>query len=669
MGKIKRSKKYTEPNLYFGEEGGEFSGFTSAGVAGFSDLNPAAVVRELMQNSLDAVREADQKVARIRFEVVKHRLDQVPGISEYRSAFDRAVENQKAKLNGTLSDQAQDVVRAMEKCLAKKNCTTLFALDNGIGLDKSRMGGILADGLSIKDSRSTGAVGNGHFVVVPGSDLRYVLYGGRTQDGQVIGSGHAILASHQYKSYRRSKDGFFVKEIRNDFFEPYVFPENGEVPEYIGSKLRWITDQWESSGTVVAVPGFNHFRESRNSLWEIVSRAAACNFFAAFEQGELMVEVVDEDEKNINIIDNSNIENILEGFREEKRRSKRNKFLSGFRAFAAFETIQKGEDVTVRTDFGRVSLKLRELTEGGKSRIDLCRNGMWITDDLPGQLRESLFSGLKPFHGVLLLDAEDGKIAQLVRKAEGPLHCDLDIKKLQPDDKAKINQAFDAIASKIKEIIPGQESDQFRIHDVLAITAHGVSSGGRRSSVAGSFRELRRRKGRARTIGDKEAEDGPGHYEPEGNGKGTGSGPRRGGRGSFRRSGNSLQFRALAVPTSQRSCRVEIISDEKASESEIRFTLDESLDESCDDMGAEDFVRLKTVKIDGQLVTGNVLTRNEEDQVLGVRLGALEPDKTFCIEVEYELPEDINLPDNVPVVLKTELIRRAPHYEKREAKE
>ena len=662
MSKMKRPEKKVE--LRFGEEGGEFSGFTSAGVAGFSDLNPAAVVREIMQNSLDAVREAKKKSTIIRFEVVKHDLSQVPGIEQYRDVFYRAVKDQKKKLNGTLSDQAEGVVRSMKNCLVKKQCTTLFALDNGIGLDEGRMGGILADGLSIKNSASTGAVGNGHFVVVPASDLRYVLYGGQTKDGQIIGSGHAILASHQYNGQRKSKDGFFVKDIRNDFFDPYEFPQNGEVPEYIGNKLKWITDQWKSSGTVVAVPGFNHFRESKGSLWDIISKAAACNFFAAFEQDELIVEVVDGSQKHV--LNSSNIGSALRKFSEEKRRTKRNKFLSGFRAFAAFETMQTGKDVTVKTDVGSVSMKLRELTEGGKSRIDLCRNGMWITDDPHSKLREYQFSGLKPFHCVLLLNAEDGEIAQLVRKAEGPLHCDLDIKKLQPKDKNKINQAFDVIASKLREIVPEHESEQFKIHDVMAIPVHGVSSGGRRSSVAGSFRELRRRTGSATTEGNNEAEGGSGHHESENNRTSAGTRSQRGERGSFRRSGNALQFQALAVPTALRSCCVEMVPNEKAVGSEVRFILDESLDESCDNIGAEDFVRLKTVKVNGQPVPKDTLTRNKENQVLGVQLGSLEPGKTLFIEVDYELPAGVNIPDDVPVVLKTELMRRAALSEKQE---
>lgn len=660
----KRQKPIKGADLHF-VPGGEPSGFTTAGITGFSDLNPSAIVREIMQNSLDAAREANQAVANMRFEVEKSNLDQIPGIQYYRNVFNRAKQDQQKLRSGHLglSDQAKDVVQAIETCLTSEPCTTLFALDNGIGLDGSRMKAILADGLSVKSEASAGAVGNGHFVVIPASDLRYVLYGGLTKQGQMIGSGHAILASHQSDKKRMSKDGYFVKELKHDLFDPYVFPQDNEIPEYLRSKLGWIANHWQS-GTIVAVPGFNHFRESNNSLWGTISKAAACSFFAAFAQKELRVEVVENGE--IQCLDHTTIDTTLSKFRDEKRT--RSKFLSGSRALAAFETVQTGRDVTVNTDIGNVTMKLREVTDG-KTRIDLCRNGMWITDKLPSKLRESQFTGLKPFHCVLLLDAEDGEIHQLVRKAEGPLHNQIEIKKLTSrDERRKLTKAMDAIASKIREIVPGYDSERFKIQDVLSITSHGIASGGRRSFRVGSFNEVRRRRVVQTADADNVAEDGPEYSEPEKNQTSNGgASPRTGGRNNFRRSGNPLRFRALSVPTASRSCRVEIMPDEKAAQGEARFMLDEGLDESCDDWGKEDFVRLKTVTVDGCPVIGNALTRNEKGEVLGIRLGTLEPGKSFDLEITYELPEEIDLPDEVPVVLRTELIRRAVTSTKQEA--
>ena len=526
MAFFKRKNRSKNADLQF-DDGSEVSGFTSAGVAGFSDLNPAAVVREIMQNSLDAVRELDQKQTRIRFEVAKHDQNYIPGIGSYRRAFDYAVRDQTRKQDGSLSDQAEEVVKVIRECLGKHSCTTLFVLDNGIGLDNNRMEAILADGLSVKNSESTGAVGNGHFVVIPASDLRYVLYGGRTTDGKVIGSGHAILASHQTKGKLKSKDGFFVKAFNSNLFNPHLFPENDEVPDYISEKLKWIYENWGATGTVLAVPGFNYLRETEDSLQDVIFHAASSSFFASFEKKELVLEVVDESGR-ASLLDSSNIQATLNKFSIEKRRTKRNRFLTGSRALMAYTTMKTGLDATVKTDIGKVNLKLRRLTDGGRSRIDLCRNGMWISDDLHGKLRDYQFTGLMPFHCVLLLDHDSGEIAKIIRKSEGPLHCDINVKKLQMADRRKLNSVFNVVATKIRELVPKQSSEQFKVHDVMAITSHGMSSGGRRSAIIGSFKDVNRNVSGVKSSGKSDSEDGPGHFQPTQQGQGGGIGPRRG---------------------------------------------------------------------------------------------------------------------------------------------
>lgn len=652
------------PDLRFGPSDG--SGFTPTGITGFHDLNPTAIVRELLQNSLDAAREAGRDVARVRFEVEERALDSVPGIESYRAALTRAIQDQEKLLDGKLPDAAAGIARAMKECLRSPECETLFALDNGIGLDKRRMQGLLGDGLSVKGDAGTGALGNGHLTVVPASDLRYVLYGGRTEDGEIIGAGHAILASHQRGDESKSKDGFYVKRIMPNLFERYEFPENDEVPDYIKAKLEWIAANWKpGAGAVVAVPGFNRFRAEEDSLWEMVSKAAACNFFAVFARRELRVELLENGEEKS--LDESNVVETLEKFSEERRT--RGGFLSGSRALAAFETIEKGEAVSVDTGVGRISMRWRELPQGGLSRVELCRNGMYITDDLP-RLQRAQFANFRPFHCVILLDAADGEIHRLVRKAEGPLHNSLEVKRISgKEEQSALRKAMGAVSAKLKEIVPAQDAEEFEIADVMAIDAIGVSSGGRRPGMIGRFGEVRRRpRFPKETDEGEEREVGPGSGgEPESAGKGGGVNPGRRGRGTFRRSGGAIAFSALAVPVGRRSCRVELRPGEKLAGSEARFALDESLDESCGAFGSEEFAELDNVRIDGAPASEDMLTRDEEGRALGVRLGALDPEKTIRIEFDYEPPASLHLADDAPVVLNAQLIRRKAAPEKRES--
>lgn len=649
-----RWRRKAAADLKFGS--GELTGFTSAGMAGFHDLNPAATVRELLQNSLDAAREARRDVAIVRFEIVKHDTADIPGIEAYRSAFKRAKRSQRGLSDGALPDQAIGVVDAIQGCLNLGECESLFVLDNGIGLDKTRMRSLLADGYSHKGVEGTGAVGNGHLVVIPASDLRYVLYGGRTDGGNMIGAGHAVLASHEENRKSRGKDGFYVQLLReDDFFERFVFPQNDEIPDYIRNKLEWISRNWKAdTGSVVAVPGFNHFRRSRDreSLWHVVSKAAACNFFAVFAEGRLRLEVVDGNRTNT--LDQSNIDATLRAFAGEKRT--RSKFLSGSRAWSAFETMRSGQEIKINTDIGKVPVRLRETSEG-RTRIDLCRNGMWITDDLP-KLQGHRFTDLKPFHGVVLLEAGVGEIHRIVRKAEGPLHNSLTRKWLSRDEKQKLEAAMEVVFSEIKKRVPKYENEQFQITDVLPITSYGFSSGGRRPGLVGQFKEVKKPP-RLQTMPDtEETEIGPGASDRENNGKRKGVNNNRRGRGTFRRSGNAIRFAALSVPMNKRSYRIDLTPTERTPGSEVRFALDESLDETCDLFGSETFVELSAVKVDGQPVPERRLTCDEEGRVLGIRLGVVHPEKTLRIEFDYEVPKDIDTVDDMPVVLKTQLIRR-----------
>ena len=632
----KRSSK--KPDLHFSPSG-TLEGFTSAGVQGFNELNPAAIVRELIQNSLDAVREDKRSKAIVRFEMEEIALADVPAIDAYRKALKKAEQGQrKIQKDNCLSDQAAMVVEAIKNCLGKKKIKVLFVLDNGMGLDERRMTGLLADGYSAKSSAGAGAVGNGHLTAIPASDLRYVLYGGVCAGGKKIASGHAILASFSEKGTLMGKDGYYTLAVKNSMENPYDFPLEKQIDPLIKTKLDWIEGQYKK-GAAVIIPGFNQFREQGIDLWDVVKKASACSFFAAIADGHL--EIVYQDGEGEKKLHKSNIGEVFEGSIASEKRAK--KFLSGNRAAGAYRTLKEGEKHIIDVECGKVEAIIREISDG-KSRIDLCRNGMWISDNLP-HLNISKFSDRKPFHCLIKVTAKDGEIHGLIRKSEGPLHNHIEAQKwLSGEDLRRLKNAFGKISDFLSTRLEKLQDKEFSIDDILSIHA-------------GRFEEWERLRPPPSRVpsGDERGGTGGGN-----GGDGGGDGDSDGGSNSFKRSGNNILFGAIPVPTGARSYSVELHPQEELkgdAEAEIRFILDENIDETCDPTNDEQYVGLKSVKMNEEDVAEENLIRSDK-AVWGVRLGRFNPGEKHILSFDYDLPDDVAVQREDKIVLRAEIVRR-----------
>ena len=439
---------HESPDLRFGP--GSNQGFTGIGVATFDDLRPAAVVRELIQNALDAARKAKVLPTIVRFRLSETRRDSIPGIESYERAFEKAILSQRDWTSGELASQAKLVVDRIRNALGEELLNVLTVFDNGVGLNEQRMNAVLSDGVSVKEGNATGTYGNGHATAIPASDLRYVLYGGLTQTGDRIGAGHAVLASHvvEGEPHVRSGDGFYIRDFRAGRGTLYAYASGDELDDFIADAVDDIEGSF-GHGTAVVIPGFNNFLED-DPLWEMVSQAASANFFVAIEDGELEVAVEDarlEGDGQRWVLNKSTLPEVLDRYRDKRRATA---FLNGRRAFEAHRAYQTGARHRVETSAGSIEIRLLE-TPSGIPRVDLCRNGMWITDDkkIPGFYQK--FTEKVPFQAVLSLDAKEGRdLHDLIRIAEGPLHDSIAIKRLPEQRRKDCRKALLEIVSWIQ---------------------------------------------------------------------------------------------------------------------------------------------------------------------------------------------------------------------------
>ena len=631
------------PDLRFGP--GSNSGFTPVGIAAFDDLRPAAVVRELIQNALDAARLASVCPAVVQFRLSQHDQATIPGMESYTEAFMCAVESQQSMMGGELASQAKLVCKRISAALAQDHIDVLSVRDNGIGLDEQRMNALLSDGLSVKgNGAATGTYGNGHATALPASDLRYVLYGGVTADGQRISAGHAVLASHYIRGerHRRGGDGFYIRGFKPGASTLYRYASASHVPRLIDRELDRIREAGRH-GTAVIIPAFNHFLERRRTLWELVSHAASANFFVAIDNGELVVEVEDArpgmaaGQWSLN---RSTLADVLEAHCEKKRSAS---FISGQKAFEAHRTFRHGKRNMLATSEGSIEIRLAD-NPAGVTRIDLCRNGMWITNSLPRF--QGKFADRVPFRAVLSLTAgEGGRLHEFVRTAEGPLHDKVVVKRLERQDRRDFHKAMAEIVEWLRGRTDALGSDAFTADDFLTLDLGLGGPGGVRGAKALRGAPVVTNRRPAEQLHAHQAEftwEGGERRRGEGNGRNSSSISRM-----KRRPQLPALFQSVSLPVGERRRRIQIRFSKACTDAQLRLLVDEGLDATCDRHGLDKYA---PAVLDDVTVNGAPALRDKleywEGKAVGVKLGNVAEGSTVLVEADFSLGDEFaGLPD------------------------
>ena len=660
------TRRLSKPTLLFGPSS-SFYGFTSYETSAFNDVEPAKVVRELIQNSLDAAVEAGESTAIVRFCVNPIKRADVPDLGGYEKAFNSAVRFQRGvSQDKKLPDTAQQVVTDIERGLKKvknRRHHKLVVMDNGIGLDNRRMHSILGNGASAK-TEGTGSYGVGHLAAIATSDLRYVLYGAVQADGKRIAAGNAVLASMPGDSDGagwRAADGYLVTKLlngKNGRF--YEFLANEAIPGTMRSVIDEIESEW-GHGTVIIIPSFNHFRASPKRLWHIVSTVVARNFNVAIFEGNLVVEVdvqgsgKSSDTLDVHRLDGDSLPTILESQKEEQRAPRAGSLFGGLRisgqvAHMTHRALSEGQLLSTDTGSGTVEIHLLSPSPSGRTRLDLYRNGMWITQQVP-QLDRSDFSDREPFCAVLKVTRDSGDFHRLIRKAEGPMHDKLDFKRLTSDERRQLRRAISDVADRIREAVPERSLEGYVPDDYLVVAEEDSAGGGAKSFSFWGSPEIVQRRTRSTAIsiegggGSPDPPPGPGPGPRPGPGPGPNPGPNPTPRA---RSAPPLDFRSTAVPDEEGNCAISLVSNRLLEDVVMSLRVDENSDATCDRIGPDEDVRLTSVALRdgaGQLSEAPSLFGDGA----GVRLQGLEAGVNYELDVMYSVPEGLQESVDTPV--------------------
>ena len=504
----------------------KIDGFTNAVTSG--SVYAEGVVRELLQNALDAAISAGRR-AEVHLTVASVPVRDFPGFAEYKSAFNAAFDERQHDRRQLTLDEENAVGRILEVLLANE-AKVLFCRDNGIGLDAERMRAVLSQGNSDKPRKGAGSFGLGHLAAFAASDLRYVVYAGRRADSHVT-SGHAIVATHPTgdgSTSRRSADGYWA--VPEEPFNLKTAEFGQVVPRMLEEQVTLIED----SGTVVAILGFNHFREAepRRAFRDIV-RVAAVNFLGAIQERKMVVRVSDETLDADQLIDHGSLEPCLAEIRG-KTRSRRGTgggWLPGEQAYRTYETLQHGEELAVPPLDGdapdpSVRVFFRSLSSSEQTRVQVFRDGMWITNRAP-DLQYHAFGKAKPFDAIVMLadpgSERKGTLYDLVRGAEGPAHRHLERRRLKAESRRQLANKLKSLARILSEHAGTLATDEGFAPEGFAVFP------GDAERMADSIPRRRPRRREGKKKGTSENGDHDQKQGPNGNGRrrGKGKGSRR----------------------------------------------------------------------------------------------------------------------------------------------
>ena len=442
-----------QPELRFLPSGTP-EGFSSKAVSSDNDANSSVIVRELIQNCLDAGTPPGSGV-KIDFSFEDICVSAVPGIEAYRRAFDSALETHR-----NMADTTEAQLERIKKSLSKQQIAVLHVKDNGTGLDTQRTNALLSDGLTNKFgilARSAGSYGLGHYTTFPASDLQYVIYGGVTENRVRTMSGHAILASHFEGDNLLGKDGYYILgEPQSDIQNRYRFPSNGQIPTLVDEVLDEL-EEMDGRGSVVTLLAFNNFRDESDPV-EAILRVAARHFYPVIKSGNLIVRTLQHGE--VQVLDSEKAEFILHSGRSEKRAV--GDVINGSKAYAIMRTLQSGTIKDVDTGFGQVSAYIRLADSDEPTRISLFRSGMFITDKVP-LCEVNRFNEYKRFNAVVLVntphDGDDTTAFDLIRQSEGEKHSSIDKKRLPSEKQTQFDQLLKNIRTELMSLATKDDSE------------------------------------------------------------------------------------------------------------------------------------------------------------------------------------------------------------------
>ena len=433
---------------------------TDPSSAHFSDAPIPKLVREVVQNSLDAKHDGYSEPIVVEFTETWVNRDLIGGDSLEKhiiACFDRASADGRAGTKAVYK-------RALD-AIAQKNIRCLKTSDSGtVGLDDTRWRALVVqEGAVSKLSNSPGGnYGIGKNAALNVSDLQTVFYTTRYvagRKGRVEKmQGKSTLMGHEApdgSGKALQHIGFYAERDGSPL-------EGRDIPQFF---------RLDETGTGVFVMGFN----PRSTRWvHEMTQAVIENYFCAIADKNLIVKIAESKSDSLVVINHETIDSL---FSQQKRPSDAAYYYRAARDGSLENTVSLGE-------LGPLSVSV-VFDTGAPRKIALVnRNGMLIADSKDQRINpiSPRARGIWPDFAAVVVPATN-KGDNWMRSMENPSHDSLSAAQLATEaERRDADAIFKRAREEVADIIEvladleayGEESNIDELTDVLADIGEGA---------------------------------------------------------------------------------------------------------------------------------------------------------------------------------------------------
>lgn len=401
-----------------------------------------SIIREIIQNSLDAKREECENVV-VEIEIAKRKSSAFPGKEELLESLEACY----IQFNGTDKKSTQKIKDMIDSFKNEEHYVVSFRdlNTNGLlgGLDDEDSGTnlfqlIYGDGTTNKNTEksSGGSFGIGKNAPFTRSQIKSIFYETYNIHNEKHIVGKSILTSHSINGERRSNRGYYI--------------DDSQIEQYLGN-----LGMQGQFGTVVHIPFYTLKNDNLKEEIEVLLRDVLLNFMIAIDRNKLEVKFTNKDtDEQIVINSETYSEKIIELLKGNTQ-DKRYKQIKAMHNLLNHPNAEKYDLFLEQGDEENyIELyTVRNSASTGYKRYFNLREQLMLIEDKKIRGKNFKYDALAIYHGT--------KLNNILRDAEPPEHNSWKQNKLRTQvEKNYFKLAKDTVENKLIELFGEVASKQ-----------------------------------------------------------------------------------------------------------------------------------------------------------------------------------------------------------------